>query len=169
MVNTFAKDINTIIKGKWPDKINAVLVCKNSPKWMINIGYKDLSILMAKNHIENALGIGKKGNQHVISKEVLSNLPTLLEDPIAVFNYKGDDLLAILNAVDKNGRVVVAAIKPNGKGNYNNVEIDSNFLTSTYGRNEVVKFFDKVLCKGKIVYSKNCINKKEVLRTILKL
>lgn len=60
MANTFAKDINTIIKGKWLDKINAVLVCKNSPDWMINIGYKNLSILMTKNHIENALGIGKK-------------------------------------------------------------------------------------------------------------
>ena len=94
---------------------------------MINIAYKDLPILMTKKHIENALGIGKKGNQHAINKEVLSSLPTLLEDPIAVYNYKGDDLLAILKAVDKNGRVIIAAIKPNGKGNYNNVEIDSNF------------------------------------------
>ena len=59
-INIFANDINKIIKDKWQDKTNAVLVCKNSPQWMINIAYKDLPILMTKKHIENALGIGKK-------------------------------------------------------------------------------------------------------------
>ncbi len=165
---TFAYEVENIAKGNWNDSNNAVLVDKNSPSWMIDVGYNDLPILMTKTHIESAMGKGKNGNQHNVSQEVVSNLPSLIKDPIAVFNYKGNDLLGILKATDNDGKIVVVAIKPNGIGRYANVEIDTNFLLSAYGRNEVVKFFDKVLNNGNVIYSENSINKKEVLQTIIK-
>ncbi len=165
---SFAKEVSDIAKGEWDNNNNAVLVNKNSPQWMINAGYNDLPILMTKKHIENAMGIGSKGNQHNVSQNVLSSMPNLLQEPIAVFNYKGNDLLAILKATDNNGNVVVAAIKPNGVGRYTGVEIDTNFLLSAYGKEQVVNFFDKTLNNGNIIYSENGINKKEVLQTILK-
>ena len=99
------------------------------------------------------MGLGNSKHLHNVSENVVSELPSLIKDPIAVLNYRNDSLLAILKATDKNGKILVAAIKPDGTGKYNNVEIDSNFIKSLYGRNSIINFFDKVIDDGNVIYS----------------
>lgn len=149
----FKQTVKDIVQNKNNDTNNAILVSEYSPDWMIKSGYNDKPLLITKKHIESAMGLGDSKHLHNVSENVVSELPSLIKDPIAVLNYRNDSLLAILKATDKNGKIIVAAIKPDGTGTYNNVEIDSNFIKSLYGRNSIINFFDKVIDDGNIVYS----------------
>lgn len=149
----FKQTVKDIVQNKNNDTNNAILVSEYSPDWMIKSGYNDKPLLITKKHIESAMGLGNSRHLHNVSENVVFELPSLIKDPIAVLNYKNDSLLAILKATDKNGKILVAAIKPDGTGTYNNVEIDSNFIKSLYGRNSIINFFDKVIDDGNVIYS----------------
>ena len=92
----------------------------------------------------------------------------MLDDPIAVYPSatRNDAYLAILRATDNDGKIVVAAIKPDSKSNYNNVVIDTNFILSAYGRNRVIRYFDKVLNNLTPIYPKGITKKEVVERTL---
>ncbi len=149
----FKQTVKDIVQNKNNDTNNAILVSEYSPDWMIKSGYNDKPLLITKKHIESAMGLGNSRNLHNVSEKVVSELPSLIKDPIAVLNYRGNDLLAILKATDKDGNILITAIKPDGTGTYNNIEIDSNFIKSLYGKDSVVRYLDKVIDDKNVVYS----------------
>lgn len=163
--NTFARTIRKIINGTYKDKGNSILVRKDSPKWMKKVGYKQLPMLTTYNHIKSELGIGKKGHQHCVSKNVLSALPKLLDAPIASYTSHGNSIVAILKATDKKGRIIIAVIKPNGNGYYKNKMISTNYILSLYGRNSFIKYYNKTLKKEKLLYPRNK-TKKQIIQDV---
>lgn len=163
----FKQTVKDIAQSKNNDTNNAVLVSEHAPDWMADSGYDDKPVLITKKHIESAMGLGNAKHLHNVSENVVSELPSLLKDPIAVLNYRGNDLLAILKATDKDGNILVAAIKPDGTGTYNNVEIDSNFIKSLYGKDSVVRYFDKVIDDKNVVYSNVGNSKVDIAKEIM--
>ena len=167
----FKDVVNDVAKGTYINNAPNAIKVGDTPQWMIDLNYNQLPVLMDYAHIKSAMGVGKTPHQHNISKEVLSTLPELLSDPIAVFPSATvkDSLLAILKATDNDGKVIVAAIKPDdNKHFYNSVRVQSNYMASTYGKDNVVKFFNKVLDKQKIVYPPNK-QKNQIVSDIIRL
>ena len=164
----FKQTVKDIVQNKNNDTNNAILVSEYSPDWMIKSGYNDKPLLITKKHIESAMGLGNSRNLHNVSEKVVSELPSLIKDPIAVLNYRGNDLLAILKATDKDGNILITAIKPDGTGTYNNIEIDSNFIKSLYGKDSVVRYLDKVIDDKNVVYSNVGNSKVDIAKEIMK-
>lgn len=164
----FKQTVKDIVQNKNNDTNNAILVSEYSPDWMIKSGYNDKPLLITKKHIESAMGLGNSRNLHNVSEKVVSELPSLIKDPIAVLNYRGNDLLAILKATDKDGNILIAAIRPDGTGTYNNIEIDSNFIKSLYGKDSVVRYLDKVIDDKNVVYSNVGNSKVDIAKEIMK-
>jgi len=58
-----------------------------------------------------------------------------------------------LAKAEKSGSPILVAIRPDGKGHYNNVETISNFILSTYGKNEPMAFLNALAKKSdKVLY-----------------
>lgn len=165
---SFKDAVKLIEKGAWTDTNNALEVRNTSPEWLVKCGYLQLPMLMTINHIKRGLGIGAKGKQHNVSSDVLAKIPNLLDDPIVAFTSHGNTVVTLLRATDNDGKILLVSIKPEGNGYYNNIEIDTNFITSAYGRNEVVKYYDKVLYKQTLLYPIGK-TKKQVMQDILRL
>lgn len=165
----FKDAVKLIISGKYLDRVNQILVRPDSPKWLIYLGYNNYPMLMTKNHIESDLGISKKKGfyNHFVSKDVLCNLPNLLDNPIAVYKRKDGNLSVLLKASDKNGNIILCAIKPNSIRNYNNVEIDTNFILSVFGKEHIISTFEHKFSNEELLYPKN-VNKKQVISQTLK-
>ena len=60
---------------------------------------------------------------------------------------KKDSLVVVTSEFDTNDNPVVVSVKPNGKGRYEVEEINSNFVTSVYGRNNFIDFSKERLHK----------------------
>ena len=62
-------------------------------------------------------------------------------------------IVMFINAIDKNNAPVVCAIKVDGRGNYNNVEIDANIVMSVYGKDtNPIGFIEKAVDDNRLLY-----------------
>lgn len=113
------------------------------------------------------MGLGNSKYLHNVSENVVSELSSLIKDPIVVLNYRYDSLLAILKATDKDGNIIITAIKPDGTGTYNNIEIDSNFIKSLYSKDSVVRYLNKVIDDKNVVYSNVGNSKVDIAKEIM--
>ena len=107
---------------------------------MKEIGFNALPVTMQrKTHVEYAYN-GKNGDiksDHVI-KDLIKDLPEKLEHPLAVLclsESRPGRVVALLEMDKPNtGNKVVVPVEVDGFGRQNNIRIDSNALTSVYGR-----------------------------------
>ncbi len=53
---------------------------------------------------------------------------------------------------DKNDNIVIASIKIDGKGMVKDIQIDSNVMTSAYGKDKYDKFMKNNIVKGNLLY-----------------
>lgn len=90
-------------------------------------------------HIDYAPN-GTKYEDHNMSREMLKKLPELLSDPVAIINSETQltDSMVVIVKGKVNGKQQMAAMYIGGNGQINGVVIDSNYLTSTLGRNRTI-------------------------------
>ena len=82
---------------------------------------------------------------------VVENLPELYSDPIIIFqalntSTNSNSYVAVLDAVDKSGRQMIAALSPSKKEN------GYHLITSFYGRNNIDNMIKKAFEEGKVKY-----------------
>ena len=77
---------------------------------------------------------------HGLSTQELKRLPEALESPVILAESltKDDSLVAVLDYREQDGNPVIVAVRPNGNAMYELRKVDSNFITSMYGKD---KFF----------------------------
>ena len=127
----------------------------NTPQILIDVGCSQLPMLYTQKHLKDAIKpINEKEHQHGLSVNQIKNLPELLENPIMILDSpsKPDSIIVVTSEIDTKNNPVFVSIKPNGKGRYLVEEMDSNFVTSVYGRNNFIDFFRKVLEEDKLLY-----------------
>lgn len=129
---------------------NAIRVRKETPKVLQDLGFQNLPMLITQRHIKKIIG-NDKGN-HDIPIDLLLKIPEALENPEYILKSKTDaeSVVLVTSLIDKLNNPVVVAIKKDGNGRFNNIEIKSNFITSIYGR----KNFDKFINSSEILYKK---------------
>ncbi|MFI3163250.1 MAG: hypothetical protein R3Y65_02265 [Bacillota bacterium] len=132
---TFAEQVDAVESNDY--KETHLKVSDHTPVEIQKVGYNDLPILITATKVKTAIGIEVRGkNTHNISKETLKNTPTLLQNPIDILQSKtrADSVVVVLDAVDNVGSQIICSMVKDGVGNYNNLEISSNVITSIYGK-----------------------------------
>lgn len=131
---------------------NNVLICK-TPDVFSKIGLDATKYITMRRGKMRFCNTPIEEGGHSITKEQLYNLPKLLEEPAIIMKSQTVEksVLAILNDVDVGNMPILIAISPDEKGFYNFETIDTNLLSSIYGRKNFEKFIkdneDKILMK----------------------
>nr|DAG33568.1 MAG TPA: polyVal ADP-ribosyltransferase [Caudoviricetes sp.] len=163
---SFAEQIADYEAGKIPK--NDTLLVGKTPEVFQKIGMTDLPVTINQQHIEYALH-GTKDFDHALGAEGLRQLPKALESPVAILSSKtknGSSLVAMLE-IRQNGKQVVVPVAIDGYGTLNWMQIDSNAITSVYGKNfsisKVLKNALEAEANGK-AFSVYYVNKEKAAR-----
>ena len=133
----FAEQIDDWIAGKIPKY--DTLIIGATPTAFRKIGFNALPMTINQSHVDYAI-YGTKNTEHHIGEALLKQLPSALEQPVAIIaseTQKGTSVIALL-PFTKDGKTVVAPVYIDGFGIQNTVKIDSNAVTSIYGRKNAV-------------------------------
>lgn len=152
LAERFKKEVQAVLADDSISK-NHLLDMGTIPPLYIKLGLPDSKLKINKMTMLKALGKGGR-HAHDVPQEVLENLPALISDPEGIFkssmestNPKG--FVAVLNAVNKDGKQILAAISPNEKG-----ESGFNFIPSVYDKKNFENFVNKTNNENGIIYIK---------------
>lgn len=156
----FSEQVDEVLSGTF-DRTNA-LYMGDTPQILSSVGLNgDLPMLTTANHIKNAtLPQNDKLHHHGLSVDQVKQLPEKLADPAMImdtFDSSRNSIVIVTDMVNADGVPLIAVVKADGKGMYNNVEIDANFVTSYYGKNGFTNFVRKNVEADNILY----VNKKK--------
>ena len=100
------------------------------------------------------LGNDKSVNYHGLGEEIIKQLPEAINNPLDIVksNTRDDSIVLTTYLADKQDRTIIASIKIDGEGRINNIIVDSNVMTSAYGRNNYEKFMEENIKKGNLLY-----------------
>lgn len=137
------------------EPVNQIKVC-DTPDLLIDAGFSQKPMLYTQRHLMDALHPKGEENYHWHGLEIaqMKRLPYLLENPVLLSDSpaRKDALLAVLPEVDGDKLPLIVAIKPDGKGNYELQEIETNFILSVYGKDDFAKYFSERITPDKLVY-----------------
>ncbi len=141
--------------GKASPRREAVLVC-TTPEILREVGLKDLPMHITQKHIVDCLHEKTYNNDHYhgLSVQELKRLPEALESPVILAESltKEDSLVAVLDYREQDGNPVIVAVRLNGNAIYELRRVDSNFITSAYGKDNFSEFYQRILDQGKLLY-----------------
>jgi len=144
------------------DKIgenDSLNVLSKTPKIYQDLGLNDLPMTITKNHTVWAMEKQDKNTHgHDIEKEILKQIPEALTKPLNIVKSgsRNDSIVVITELSNSNGDLIVVPIKIDGKSNVNQIEIDSNVLTSIYGKdNDYDGWMRRNQEMGRILYDKD--------------
>lgn len=153
-LRSFDEQVDAVLNGS--DTVSSHLKVRNdTPELLLKIGLSNKPILITAKHTKAAVGdISARGNIHNLSIKTFKSLPELLEKPAIIMeSTKAGSIVMFVNAVDKNNTPVVCSIKIDGAGNYNNIEVESNVVTSVYGKDtNPIGFIDKAIKDNRLLY-----------------
>ena len=136
---SFAEQVEDYKQGKIP-KGDTLLVCP-TPEVLQKIGLNPLPMTINTTHVDYALN-GTKDINHSLGQALISQLPTAIQNPAAVISSQtqGKTSLVVLLPIQHLGNTVIAPVYIDGFGRQNGIVIDSNAITSVFGkRNAVTK------------------------------
>lgn len=152
---TFAEQVDEALQPNNQNQYSALKVC-DTPKILLDVGCQQLPMLYTKKHLREAIHPKSKDNihWHGLTTEQIKKLPELLENPVMVFDSlsRKDSLVVCVLDTDEDNLPLIVSIKPNGIGTYELEKVDSNFITSVYGRNNFEKHIEQVINQDKMLY-----------------
>lgn len=134
---SFAEQLEDWKAGRFPAR--DTLTIGPTPEVLRKIGFNALPMTINQTHVDYAVN-GTKNADHTIGIDRLKQLPQALEHPIAVIASKTQrqtSVVALLPFIH-NGNTVIAPVAIDGFGFKNDVQIDSNAVTSVHGRKNAV-------------------------------
>ena len=154
----FGRSVDLVLHPleKAPPRREAVLVC-TTPEILREAGLKDLPMHITQKHMVDCLHEKTYNNDHYhgLSVQELKRLPEALESPVILAESltKDDSLVAVLDYREQDGNPVIVAVRPNGNAMYELRKVDSNFITSMYGKDNFSEFCQRILDQGKLLYA----------------
>lgn len=150
----FGDEVDLATSGGMED-VNQLKVC-DTPEILIKAGFSQQPMLYTQRHLLDALHPKSDDNYHWhgLTVEQVKRLPYLLENPVLLSDSpaRKDTLLAVLPEVDGDKLPLIVAIKPDGKGNYELQEIETNHILSVYGKDDFEKYFEERITPQRVVY-----------------
>lgn len=153
--NNFSKQIDAVKNGTFPK--NDMLVLGKTPQVLKDIGLPDLPITMTQKHLDTIMNESGKyvgANYHNLGENIVKQLPEAINNPLDVVksNTRDDSIVLTTYLADKQDRPIIASIKIDGLGRVNDIIINTNVMTSAYGRNNYDKFMQDNLKNGNLLY-----------------
>lgn len=161
----FSKQVDEVINGTF-NKENHMTVLEHTPIVLQRLGVKDLPITLTTNKLERIMN--ESGNQpktyHNLG-ELVKKLPEAIQNPLDIIKSHNNSYVLTTDLSDNQDRSVIVSLKINGKGYINNIEVDTNVMTSAYGRNNYDTWMERQLKEGNIVYDidRGYINEKKLV------
>ena len=123
--------------GKIPK--NDTLLVGATPEVFKGIGMPALPVTINGTHIEYALN-NSKDFDHFLGADLLKQLPEAIKKPVAIMTSgtKSNSSVVAMLEVRHNGKQVVVPVAVGGFGYQNGIRIDSNAITSAYGKNNSI-------------------------------
>lgn len=148
---SFAERIDEVLAGT-VNQYNSLKVC-DTPQLLLDVGCEQLPMLYTQRHLRDALKGKSSQNSHWhgLTVEQIKSVPALLEAPAIIFDsltpQKNSEksIVVVLNAVDNDNIPLNVSELPKGEGIYNLKMMDSNFITSIYGKD---KGFEKYIVRA---------------------
>lgn len=152
---SFPEQVDEVLAGT-VNQYNALKVC-DTPHLLIDLGCRQLPMLYTQHHLKNALKQKDKNHPeyHGLTKEEIKRLPELIQAPAMVFDSlsRNDSVVIATSAVDNDNAPILVSFKPNGKGTYELEKVDSNFITSVYGKdNNFSQYIERIVESGNMLY-----------------
>lgn len=150
---SFSEQVDDVLAGK-ANQFNALKVC-DTPDILIKCGCNQLPMLYTQRHLREALKPkNKHSHSHALDVKQIKRLPELLETPVMIMDSisTNNSIVVVTSEIDKDNLPVVISIKPNGKGIYELQNIDSNFITSVYGRGNFETLLNRVVESDNLLY-----------------
>ncbi|MGI5891980.1 MAG: hypothetical protein ACOX7H_04495 [Bacillota bacterium] len=137
-----------------------------------DIGLSQLPMLVTVKHTYSAAKSdgkyrskyhGKNDHYHDLA-ESMKSLPQEIADPVMIMASatKDDSAVILAEMIGEENRPVIVAVKANGYGYYNDIEIDANIMTSTYGKDGINNFIARAYKEDRVLYFNN--EKSQLLR-----
>lgn len=129
----FAEQVEDYKNGVIPT--GDTLMVGPTPSVFQRIGLSALPVTINTAHVDYALN-GTKDFDHHLGEALLQQLPEAIKNPIAIMTSgtKSNSIVAMLE-IRQNGKQVIVPVAVDGFGKQNGLLIDSNALTSVYGKN----------------------------------
>ena len=156
------KQIDDVLNDTVPKDYTHVYLGETT-KALKELGWNDLPMLMTNQHVYSVINEKKdKGarykkirNYHNLGKEKFMQVLEDIERPWMIIksNNKENnaDLVMVSSVVDKNGNVVIAAVKPNGVGRKKTATLDANIMLSMYGKETLHNYVEKAGKENRII------------------
>lgn len=152
----FAKQVDIAKKGMFPQR-DMLTLLSETPQALKDIGLSDLPITMTQKHLKtimNESGQYKNANYHNLGEDIVKQLPEAISNPLDIVksNTKEDSIVLTTYLANKQDNTVIASIKIDGKGQVNDIELDTNVMTSAYGKDNYENFMSKNLKENNLLY-----------------
>lgn len=137
------------------ERHNSIKILDHTPQILQDVGCPDLPILFSQSHVRNCLHPkGRNPHWHGLQKSTLENLPFLLSEPALIYDSltSEDSIVLVLNEQDSDNLPIIASLTPNGSGQYLFEKLNSNYLTSVYGKNNLTDVLKRAYEADFILY-----------------
>ena len=150
----FTQQVDDVLAGV-ANQYNALKVC-DTPQLLIEVGCKQLPMLITQKHLRDSLKPLSKSNSkwHGLTEQQIKKLPELIADPVMIYDSQTlkNSLVVVTSEIDSRNFPIIVSLKANGQGTYELQKIDSNFITSVYGRRNFAGHITDVVNKGDLLY-----------------
>lgn len=163
--NIFSKQVDEVLNGTF-NKQNHLTVLEHTPEVLQKLGFKDFPITLTVNKLERIMNdSGKQSGEYHGLGELVKKLPQAIQNPLDIIESYNNSYVLTTDLSDKQDRSIIISLKVDGKGYINDIKIDTNVMTSAYGRNNYDSWMEKNQREGKIVYDidRGYINEKKLV------
>ena len=154
LANTYDKN-NHVYMGNTPVRLRNILGLRNLPMLITSNHVYSMAVSKEQTRREGRYRNGV--NYHNLGADILKRLPDAIDKPVfiikSIANSKSTDIVVVTDLFDKSGNRIIAAIKPDGKGFYMNVELESIVTLSGYGKQNFNNFLQKAYKDNRILYA----------------
>lgn len=132
---------------------------------LLDVGCEQLPMLYTQKHLKKVVQPKDlEKHTHGLTTEQIKKLPEWLADPVMIYDSlsRQDSLVVVTSEIDIDNDPIIVSVRPSGNGNYNLRRVNSNFITSVYGRENFDRHLELELQADNILY----INKQKKPRTV---
>ena len=151
---SFAAQVDAVLSGA--DTSSTHLKVMTTPLLLREAGARNLPVLMTARHLKSI--VQESGtdsvNYHGLGADLVKRLPELLSDPVMIMDSltRDDSVVLVTTTTDKQQHPVIAALKFDGIGNLDNLEIEANIITSVYGKENFNNFIANNASAKTVIY-----------------
>lgn len=150
----FGKQIDLFLAGKLNLR-DAIHVC-DTPVLFQDAGCKPLPMHITQRHLRQCMHPEELGHPeyHGLTIAQIKRLPEFLENPAMLMESltREESIVVVSSQKDQKNRPIIISIKREGHASYGLEAVQSNFITSVYGRSGFVPFLERVIEENKLLY-----------------